>query len=97
MNHPTNIGLIECEIPEKSFVQRSASLPRNLQVRKAFAFHEGAKTALRKRFPELELTADCEAILQDETIGLVLISAPSVNHRSMIGAALRANKQVQIV
>jgi predicted dehydrogenase len=97
MNTSTYIGLIECEILEKSFVERSAFLPKNLQVKKAFAFHESAKTALHKRFPQLEMAPDCEAILQDETIGVVLISAPSDKHRSLIGAALKANKQVQII
>jgi predicted dehydrogenase len=97
MNHQTNIGLIECETLEKSFVERSASLPRNLNVKKAFAFHESCKSALCKRFPEMELTADCEDILQDQAIGLVLISALSDKHRSLISAALKANKQVQIV
>lgn len=97
MNHHSNIGLIECEILEKSFVERSAFLPRNLHVNKAFAFHESAKSALINRFPELELTANCEAILQDEAIELVLISAPSAKHRGLIGAALKANKHVQIV
>lgn len=97
MSTHTSIGLIECEILEKSYVSRSASLPKGMQVTKAYAFHEGAKAALRSRFPELVLAAACDDILQDETIGTVLISAPSEKHRGLIGAALKANKQVQIV
>ena len=93
----TSVGLIECENLEKSYVERSAALPKHLQVNKAFVIYEAAKTALRNRFPDLELATDAEAILQDASIGLVLISAPPEKHRRLIGAALKANKQVQIV
>jgi predicted dehydrogenase len=97
MNHHIEVALIECGRPEQGFIERSANLPQNFQVTKAFAFHESAKAPLHKRFPELEWATDCNAILQDETIGFVLFSAPTSGHRALIGAALKANKQVQIV
>lgn len=97
MKKHTNIGLIDCGMPGKSFAEQSALPPESFPLKKAFAFHEGAKSALQKRFPDLEWAADCEAILHDETIGFVLFSTPSPGHRELIGAALRANKQVQIV
>lgn len=97
MKSTERIGLIECGKPEQCFTERSAYLPQEFQVQKAFAFNESAKTTLRKRFPELEWAADCNAILQDDSISFVLFSAPTTEHRALIGAALKANKQVQIV
>lgn len=97
MKSTERIGLIECGKPEQCFTERSAFLPQDFQLKKAFVFNESAKTQLRKRFPELEWAADCNAILQDDTISFVLFSAPTTDHRSLISAALKANKQVQIV
>ena len=97
MKSTEQIGLIECGKPEQCFTERSAYLPQAFRVKKAFAFYESAKAPLGKRFPELEWAADCNAILQDDTISFVLFSAPTAAHRPLIGEALRANKQVQIV
>jgi len=97
MNNNIIAGLIECGAPGRSYIEVSASIPQGLQLKKAYVAHEGAKSALCRRYPELELTADCDAIFQDETIGLVLISSPEAEHRSLIGTALKAKKQVQIV
>lgn len=97
MEKHNNIGLIDFGMPGKSFAEQLALAPEHFPLKKAFAFHEGTKNALQKRFPNLEWAADYEAILHDEAIGFVLFSAPSSGHRGLIGAALRANKQVQII
>lgn len=97
MNHDKNIGLIECGLTDSCFAKTPAHLPPHFQIKKAFAFHEGSRKVLQKRFPHLEWASDCNAILEDENIGLVLISAPDAGHRRLIGAALKANKHVQIV
>ncbi|HEU4904452.1 MAG TPA: hypothetical protein VFT06_16715 [Flavisolibacter sp.] len=97
MEKHTYIGLIDCGVTGTSFAEQLSFPLEGLQVKKAFAFHEGAKNALQKRFPDVEWATDCDAILHDEAIGFVLFSAPSPGHRGLIGAALRANKQVQIV
>lgn len=97
MNNHIIAGLIECGAPGKSYLEVEPSFPQGLHVKKAYVAHEGARSALSRRYPELELTADCEAIFEDESIGLVLISSPEAKHRNLIGTALRAKKQVQIV
>ena len=97
MKPTEQIALIECGKPEQCFTQRTAFLPQAFRVKKAFAFNESAKASLGKRFPELEWAADCNAILQDDAIRFVLFSAPTAAHRPLIGKALKANKQVQIV
>jgi predicted dehydrogenase len=97
MSNQSYIGLIECESTEKSFNSRTAELPQNFNLKKAFAIHESAGVSLQQRFPEIELTADCSAIFSDSNISLVLISAPANKHNDLIGAALKANKHVQLV
>ncbi len=97
MNKQSYIGIIECQQSNQAFLSQSASLPLNFRVKKAFAAYESAGTSLKQRFPGLELAADCEAIFADSSIGLVLISAPPHQRNSLIGAALKANKQVQVV
>jgi predicted dehydrogenase len=97
MNNQPYVGLIECEPTEKSFTSRTAELPQNFNLKKAFAIHESAGISLQRRFPEIELTADCSAIFSDSNISLVLISAPANKHNDLIGAALKANKHVQLV
>lgn len=97
MNNNIIAGLIECGAPGKSYLEVVAAIPKELQLKKAYVVHEGPKSALRKRYPELEMTADCDAIFQDESINLVLFSAPDEQHRKLIGSALKTNKQVQIV
>ena len=97
MNNPTYTGLIECGWPDKSFIQQAASLPEAFDIKKAFVFHESARTALQQRFPNLEWATDCNAILEDENIGLVLISSPAASQRHLISDALKAKKHVQVV
>lgn len=96
MNNDKGIGLIECGLPANSFSEAS-SIPQNYFVSKAYVVHEAAKSAVRKRFPEAEIATTYEDIFHDDAIGVVFISAPSSEHRSLIGEALKANKQVQIV
>lgn len=97
MNSDKLVGLIECGTPGKGYFEASAVAPQDLPLKKAYVVHEGTKTALRQRFPELELVLNCEAIFEDDAIGLVLISSPESAHRPLIGTALKANKQVQVV
>jgi predicted dehydrogenase len=97
MSKQTYIGLIECEPTKKSFINRTAGLPQNFSLKKAYAIHETAGASLQRRFPEAELTTDCSAIFGDSSISFVLISAPANKHHDLVGAALKANKQVQLV
>ena len=97
MTQPTYAALIECGTHTQTFAETSAALPRHFTVKKAFVFYNNARSALRSRFPDLEWVDQYEDILTDESIGHVLISSPGDCHRQLIGAALRANKQVQIV
>jgi predicted dehydrogenase len=97
MSTPAYAALIEFATFSQTFAETAAALPKNLTVKKAFVFHQNTRNALSKRFPNLEWVEQYEDILNDGTIGHVLISAPVDRHRNLIGAALKANKQVQIV
>lgn len=97
MSTPGYTALIEFATFSQTFAETAAALPNNLMVKKAFVFHHNTRSALSKRFPDLEWVEHYEEILNDGTIGHVLISSPVDCHRHLIGAALRANKQVQIV
>lgn len=97
MNTVKNAALIECGKKEQSFLVSSTLTGVPLSVTKACFLEEGTKAIVAKRFPQLEITENFNDILQDEKIGLVMISAPSGQHWRLVGAALKANKQVQIV
>ena len=91
----TDTALIACATQN---VAESLSINSgNLFVKKAFAFHQPSRIALHNRFPVVEWVENFEDILSDEKIGHLLISSPGESHRSLISAALKANKQVQIV
>ncbi|HEV7330557.1 MAG TPA: hypothetical protein VGN63_05905 [Flavisolibacter sp.] len=97
MAHPVTAALIECGAFSQTFAENIAALPEDFRVKKAFVFHNNVRGALHKRFPDLEWVEHYEDILTDGSIGHVLISSPGDCHRNLIGAALKANKQVQIV
>lgn len=97
MDSNKRTALIECGSPEESFLTSFELTSGHVQINKAYILNERTKGAFAKRFPQLEIAKDCNAIFHDESIGLVLISAPSNQHRMFIGEALKANKQVQIV
>lgn len=97
MNKNKNAALIECGKGEQSFLVSSSQAGTPLSVTKACFLEQGAKAMAAKRFPELEITEDVTDILADERIGLVLVSSPTGQHWHLVGAALKANKQVQIV
>ena len=97
MTTQTSVALIECGLFDKTYAENVAALPQGFKVNKAFVFHENARRALRKRFPELEWVEDYKDIFSDVTIRHVLISSPADSHRNLIGDALKANKHVQVV
>lgn len=97
MNKYKNAALIACGKGEQSFLVSSSQAGTPLMVTKACFLEKGVKAMAAKRFPELEITEDITDILQDEQIGLVMISSPTGQHWQLVGAALKANKQVQIV
>lgn len=97
MTTHTSVALIECGMLTKTFADNVAALPQDFTVKKAFVFHDNARKALCKRFPELEWVKDCKEIFSDVTIGHVLFSSPGDCHRTLIGDALKANKQVRVV
>lgn len=90
-------ALIECGKTEQSFLVSSMQTGTPLKVTKACFLEESARAVAAKHFPQLEIAENFTDILQDEKIGLVLVSSPSGQHWQLVGAALKANKQVQIV
>ena len=91
------MALIECAKGENSYAKTSTPGHHGFQLKTAFLFEESASTYLHKRFPGVEVTTDYQTIFGDDSIELVVVSAPSAIHQPMIGAALQAKKQVQII
>ena len=93
----TGTALIECGTRTDDVTETLQKNSGALFVKKAFAFHQPSRSVLHHRFPEVEWVENFEDILSDDNIGHVLISSPGQPHRSLISAAWKAKKQVQIV
>lgn len=92
-----NIGLIDCCILHSSLESNPMFLTEGKQVKKALMADNDITTQILRQNPEVELVFDLNAIINDGSIDLVIISAPKSGDLNMIQKVLNSGKQVQVM
>ena len=86
-----NAGIIGCNMSENFFSTSTANNPENLSWKKIFL---GGETASSKMPAYAEIVEKADAILHDNEIDLVFVSA---NHLQFVKPVIEAGKFVRIV
>jgi hypothetical protein len=73
------------------------ALGDGILCRKLFTHHGGLAKDFLTRYPGTEWVKDYASILDDDSIGLVLITGGSPDSLAMAGAALRIGKLVRVI
>ena len=72
-------------------------LTEGKQVKKALMADHDFATQILTQNPEVELVFDLNAIINEGSIDLVIISAPKASEFNMIQKVLNSGKQVQVM
>lgn len=89
-----NVGVIGCTMSEEFFLASSLTEKKKFLYKKVYQQDEFLKNMAKEQNEQAEFVSDAEAIFNDETIELVIISA---KHLPLAGKALKAGKNVRIV
>ena len=89
-----NVGVIGCTMSEEFFLASSMSPEKKFLYKKVYHQDEFLKNLAIERSEQTEFVSDVNAIFDDETIELVIISSKNL---ALAGEALKAGKNVQIV
>jgi predicted dehydrogenase len=96
MNKNINVGLIGYGIGGQVFHAPVLTVVDGLILKKIRAIKAGQVSLAKKRYPETELVATAEDIIDDNAIDLVIIAAPNTHHFPMARQALNAGKHVVV-
>ena len=89
-------GLIECSDSIVSNWSENPSLFDGFQLKKVlFRQHIGKHN--KNSYPQAELVQDTHAIINDDTIELVIVSAPGEGDMNLVAQAIEAGKQVRVL
>lgn len=91
-----NAGLIEFNQPTDPYLIDETGSFNGYHVKKVMLKEETAALT-KEKFSGAELVHDTSDILEDESIHLVIVSAPDEADMSLVGKALQAGKQVRIL
>jgi predicted dehydrogenase len=94
MANVMNVGLIECRDSARPFQLDSKNESNNFHIKKVLANASHSSAAY---YPDAEFVQDKNAILQDGSIDLVIISSPGKEGMSIVTEALEAGKSVRIL
>lgn len=102
MTHIKNIGLIEYGTTEQIYELNQLSRLPNYTIKKVLVHDMASVVSVQMHYPDAEIIFDKDQLLQDESIELVLVSAPkgdnvSFNSSSIVGEFLKVGKQVRIL
>ncbi|MEI6946402.1 hypothetical protein V9K67_04310 [Paraflavisolibacter sp. H34] len=99
MSAAKNIALVDCSVSKQdlqlNYLQRICGYNYNLKK----VLHTAQEPAgfLVAQYPEMEVVQDKAAIIDDQSIDLVIVSAPQKNDLQLVGALLRSGKQIRIL
>ena len=96
MDSIINIGLIECG-PQKPLYISPVSITKGYSVKKVLATDGSSEAAIKSRYPDAAIAENTRDILEDNSIGLVILSGASQDDMGMVGEALQAGKQIRII
>jgi predicted dehydrogenase len=91
------VGLIECGNATIPSLTNDFSPASGFQVTKILAKNIIANQYVREHYPNAEFVADSDAIFNDDSIELVIVSTPNNNDLTLVAEALGAGKKVRVL
>ena len=89
-------GLIECGGSITANWKESPSLFDGFELKKIL-FRQNTGRHSPDYFPEAEMVQDTHAIINDESIELIILSAPGEDDLNLVAQAIDAGKQVRVL
>lgn len=90
-------GLVECGTQGKLFRLPDLSKQEGYELKKILLQGDVSADTAKMEYPQAEIVADKQAILQDHSIELVIVSSPGDDDMGLVGEVLKAGKHVRIV
>ncbi|HWJ30597.1 MAG TPA: hypothetical protein VNS32_28950 [Flavisolibacter sp.] len=91
------IGLIECGKTEAIVQMIESGNLQGQHIKKIHFHHKALATKLKSQFPHLQIVEDTTDIIHDESISEVIVSSPGSCDKEILGALLKAGKQVKVM
>lgn len=96
MEAVTNVGLIECKTPSETFITESLGNNQGFHLKKVMVPHASAELT-RLQYPQSEIVQDKRAIIEDESIDLIVISGAANSDLDLVAEVVQTGKHVRIV
>jgi len=93
MGEKVRVGIIGYGFASRTFHAPVISTVPNLQLTEIV---QGSITSANERYPEVEVVDHVDALYQDDTIDLIVVTTPSTNHVKFVRDALLAGKHVVV-
>ena len=97
MKTKQNIGLIECGSALKPINISPAIGSHDSVIKKVLLTDSINETHIRLKYPSAEVVDNTNAIINDNSIELVIISNPSKEDMRMVGEFIHAGKYIRII
>ena len=97
MDTLTNIALIECSATKTPYFLDTTSAMNGFYLKKVLAKRTITENLAKEHYPQYEIVQSKQAIINDNSIELVIISSPAKEDLSLVGEVLESGKQVRIV
>ena len=97
MDTLTNIALIECNANKGPYFLDITSALNGFNLKKVLAKRTITERLAKEQYPQSEIVLSKQAIINDKSIELVIISSPAKEDLSLVGEVLESGKQVRIV
>jgi len=97
MDTLTNIALIECDSSKAPFTLDNTSLINGFHLKKVLAKRTITERMAKEQYPQSEIVQSKQAIINDKSIELVIVSSPAKEDLPLVGEVLESGKSVRIV
>lgn len=97
MSIARNIGLIECGVAGQNFQLEQMQDLNGYHLKKAFVLDNSTEGIFKSHYPQVEIVDNKKSILDDDTIELVVVSAPSATDMDIVSEFVHAGKHVRII
>ncbi|MEO7121247.1 MAG: oxidoreductase [Ginsengibacter sp.] len=94
MDKTIKVGLIGFGVGGQIFHAPVLTTVKGLELAKIRAVKPDQVSAAKMKYPQAEIVATAEEIINDKNIDLVIITTPNTSHYSLARQALEANKNV---
>ena len=97
MDTLTNIALIECDAAKSPYSLDTTSTINGFHLKKVLAKRKLTERMAKEQYPQSEIVHTKQAIINDKSIELVIVSSPAKEDLPLVGEVLESGKSVRIV